>query len=199
MQGPADHRPIIVISSLFLEDSLDLKIMTPIISIVGYADAGKTTLVEKLVPELKKKGYRVGTVKHLAHGGDFDTPGKDSWRHFASGADAVVSASADQIVMIRKPENPAGDSHAQLTSLTVHLADMDVIIVEGYKQAGFPKIEVVRSRLNHGPVCLNDDQLIAVVTDADLAVPVPVFGLEDTARLADFIAERFIRVRAVSG
>jgi molybdopterin-guanine dinucleotide biosynthesis protein MobB len=165
---------------------------------VGYSGAGKTTLVEKLVPELKKKGYRVGTVKHLGHAGDFDTPGKDSWRHFASGADAVISASADQIVMVRKPPNPPGESHAQLTALAGYLADMDVIIVEGYKQAGFPKIEVLRSRENHELLCLKDEKLIAVVTDADLGIPVPVFGLEDAAGLADFIEDRFIRDRAAA-
>ncbi len=73
--------------------------MTPIISIVGYSDAGKTTLVEKLVPELKKKGYCVGTVKNSHHELHFDKKGKDSWRHFESGADAVVMASVDKILL----------------------------------------------------------------------------------------------------
>jgi len=172
--------------------------MTPIISIVGYSDAGKTTLVEKLVPELKKKGYRVGTIKHSLHESNFDKKGKDSWRHFASGADAVVVSSHDKIVIIRKHENTSDDSHAQLLSLENHLMDMDVIIAEGYKNAGFPKIEVFRSQVHDIPVCLNDDTLTAIVTDADLNISVPVFGLEDFERLADFIEHKFLSFQNVS-
>ncbi len=172
--------------------------MTPIISIVGYSDAGKTTLVEKLVPELKKKGYRVGTIKHSEHESNFDTRGKDSWRHFASGADAVVVGSADKTVVIRKPEDQSRDSHSQVSSLARHLTDMDVIIAEGFKNAGFPKIEVFRSQAHNAPVCLNDDALVAVVTDADLKIRVPVFGLEESGRLADFIEQKFLSFQNVS-
>lgn len=172
--------------------------MTPIISIVGYSDAGKTTLVEKLVPELKKKGYRVGTIKHSHHESNFDTKGKDSWRHFASGADAVVASSADKIVMIRKRENRADDSHAQLSSMENHLTDMDMIIAEGYKNAGFPKIEVFRPQANDEPVCLNDNTLVAIVTDADVNISVPIFGLEESERLADFIEQKFLSSPNVS-
>ena len=166
--------------------------MTPIISIVGYSDAGKTTLVEKLIPELKKKGYRVGTIKNSHHVLTFDKKGKDSWRHFESGADAVVVASADKTVMIRRQENKDVDSHAQLSFLEKHLTDMDVIIAEGYKNAGFPKIEVFRPQAQEVPICLNDETLIAIVTDADLNISVPVFGLEESKRLADFIEQQFL-------
>jgi molybdopterin-guanine dinucleotide biosynthesis protein B len=166
--------------------------MTPIISIVGYSDAGKTTLVEKLVPELKKKGYRVGTIKNSHHILNFDKKGKDSWRHFESGADAVVVASADTTVMIRRKEITGNDSHSQLSFLENHLTDMDVIIAEGYKNAGFPKIEVFRPQAHEVPVCLNDDSLIAIVTDTDLNIRVPVFGLEESTRLADFIEQQFL-------
>ncbi len=167
--------------------------MTPIISIVGYSDAGKTTLVEKLVPALKRKGYRVGTIKHSEHESNFDTKGKDSWRHFASGADAVVVSSADKTVTIRKQENRPGNSHSQLSFLEKYLSDMDVIIAEGYKNAGFPKIEVFRSQAHATtPVCINDNTLVAIVTDVDLDVKAPVFGLEEAERLAEFIAQTFL-------
>jgi molybdopterin-guanine dinucleotide biosynthesis adapter protein len=170
--------------------------MTPIISIVGYSDAGKTTLLEKLVPELKKKGYRVGTIKNSHHELNFDKKGKDSWRHFESGADAVVMASVDKTVMIRRKESKDADSHAQLSFLEKHLTDMDVIIAEGYKNAGFPKIEVFRPQAQEEPVCLNDDTLTAIVTDADLSVSVPVFGLEESMQLADFIEREFLLSQA---
>ncbi|MDA3895598.1 MAG: molybdopterin-guanine dinucleotide biosynthesis protein B [Desulfobacteraceae bacterium] len=167
--------------------------MTPIILIVGYSDAGKTTLVEKLVPELKRKDYRVGTIKNSHHELNFDKKGKDSWRHFESGADAVVVASVDKIVMIRRKETKDADSHAQLSFIEKHLTDMDVIIAEGYKNAGFSKIEVFRPQTHDEvPVCLNDDMLIAIVADVDLNISVPVFGLEESARLAAFIEQKFL-------
>jgi len=166
--------------------------MVPIISIVGYADAGKTTLVEKLVCELKKREFRVGTVKHSVHGSDFDKKGKDSWRHFAAGADAVVVASADQLAIIRRNENKTDDSHDQLSSLSRYLTDMDVIIAEGYKNSRFPKIEVYRSMIDDPPLCYNNDTIAAIVTDGELKVNVPCFGLEDVVRLADFIENTYL-------
>ncbi len=69
---------------------------------------------------------------------------------------------------------------------------MDVIIAEGYKNAGFPKIEVFRSQVHDVPICLNDDTLVAIVTDADLKISIPVFGLEESKRLADFIEQKFL-------
>ncbi len=166
--------------------------MVPIISIIGYADAGKTTLVEKLICELKKKGFRVGTVKHSAHGSDFDKKGKDSWRHFAAGADAVAVASSDQLAVIRRNENQTGDSHDQLSSLSRYLTDMDVIIAEGYKKSRFPKIEVYRSVIDDPPLCYNNDTIVAIVTDAKIQVSVPCFGLEDVVQLTDFIENTYL-------
>jgi molybdopterin-guanine dinucleotide biosynthesis protein B len=169
--------------------------MAPIISIVGYSDAGKTTLLEKLLPELKKKGYRVGTIKNSHHVLNFDKEGKDSWRHFESGADAVMVSSVDKMVMIRRKEAKGETGNEQLRFLEKYLTDMDIIIAEGYKSAGFPKIEVFRSLEYGAPVCLNDDKLSAIVTDVALNVSVPVFGLEESTRLADFIEEKFLSSR----
>lgn len=166
--------------------------MVPIIAIVGYSDAGKTTLVEKLVPELIKKGLRVGTVKHSDHEPEFDKEGKDSWRHFNAGADAVVVASSDKIAIIRKNECKLEDSHGQLSFLSNYLTDMDVIIVEGYKNSKFPKIEVYRSVINETPLCQNNTTIVAIVTDADIQVNVPRFGLEEIKKISDFIEEKFL-------
>ena len=172
--------------------------MIPIIAITGYSDAGKTTVIEKLVPELKKRGYCVGTIKHSEHESNFDTEGKDSWRHFASGADAVLVSSADKIVMIRKQECRADDSHAQLAFLGSHLSDVDVVLVEGFKKAEIPKIEVFREQVNGAPVCFNDGNLVAMVTDADLKINIPIFGLEECGRLADFIVREFLPTQNIS-
>jgi molybdopterin-guanine dinucleotide biosynthesis protein B len=166
--------------------------MVPIISIVGYSDAGKTTLVEKLVPELRKKGHRVGTVKHSDHEPEFDKEGKDSWRHFNAGADAVVVASSEKVAIIRKNESRLKDSHAQLSFLSNYLTDMDVIIAEGYKHSKYPKIEVYRSVTNETPLCKNNITIAAIVTDADIQVDLPRFGLNEIEKISDFIEDNFL-------
>lgn len=114
--------------------------MLPIISIVGHSDSGKTTLIERLVPELVRRGYQVGTVKHDVHGFDIDHPGKDSYRHFQSGTMATVISSPAKVAMVRKVSR-----ELRLDEI-VHryLADVDLVLTEGYKQENKLKIELVR-------------------------------------------------------
>lgn len=166
--------------------------MVPIISIVGYTDSGKTTLIEKLVPALKHRGYRIGTVKHADHESSLDTEGKDSWRHYAAGADAVVVASDAKIVMIRRKEKTPGDRREELARLAVYFSDMDLVLAEGYKQAPFPKIEIFRPSGPATPVCVHDERFIALVSDSDIPVRVPRFGLNDIEKLADFIEGKYL-------
>jgi molybdopterin-guanine dinucleotide biosynthesis protein B len=166
--------------------------MVPIISIVGYADAGKTTLIEKLVPELKKRGYRVGTIKHSVHASNFDTKGKDSWRHFSAGADTVVVASADRIAMFKRVKQAPGNLDDQLSGLERCFDDMDLVIAEGFKNAKRPKIEVFRPEVHDSPLCLDDDMLIAVVTDAEIEIRVPLFGLSEVQGLAALIEKNYL-------
>ena len=115
--------------------------MTPIISIVGKSESGKTTLIEKLIPELKKRGYRIGTVKHALHGFQIDREGKDSFRHKAAGADTVVVVSPKSIAMVK---NGGGET---LDFVVKYFSDMDLVITEGYKRENKPKIEVFRKSL----------------------------------------------------
>jgi molybdopterin-guanine dinucleotide biosynthesis protein B len=165
--------------------------MIPIIAITGYSDAGKTTVIEKVVPELRKKGFRVGTVKHADHELNFDKRGKDSWRHFDAGADAVLVSSPNKLMIVRR-QTTVPDEAALLAFFEKHLADMDLVLAEGFKNSNLPKIEVFRFKVNDTPACLDDSALVAMVTDADLNVSVPMFGLEDSEPLADFIVERFL-------
>ena len=160
--------------------------MLPIISVVGKSKTGKTTLIEKLIPELKKRGYRIGTVKHTAHDFDLDKKGKDSWRHKAAGADTVVIASREKIVMV-KDENMAG-----LERIEKYFDDVDLVITEGFKKEKRPKIEIYRSHKNNPPICQNDKTVIALVTDTDIRVDVPVFGLEEIKSLADLIEKKYL-------
>ena len=160
--------------------------MTPIISIVGKSESGKTTLIEKLIPELKKRGYRIGTVKHALHGFQIDREGKDSFRHKAAGADTVLVVSPKSIAMVKN-----GGSRT-LDSVSEYFSDMDIVITEGYKRENKPKIEVFRKERHKEPLCRDDNNLVALVTDDDMDLNVPRFGLEDIKGLADFIEKKFL-------
>lgn len=160
--------------------------MPPIISIVGKSESGKTTLIEKLVPELKRRGYLIGVVKHSRSGFDIDKKGKDSWRHKQAGADMVMIASAGRIAMVKD------DSCESLDCLEKYFQDMDLILTEGYKKENKPKIEVFRIARHPEPLCENDNTLIAMVTDSDLSIQVPKFGFEDIKALAALIEKKFL-------
>ncbi len=160
--------------------------MLPIISVVGKSKSGKTTLIEKLIPELKKRGYRVGTVKHASHDFDMDKKGKDSWRHKAAGADTVIVVSRERIVMV-KDEN-----FVQLESIEKYFDDVDLVITEGFKKEKRPKIEVYRSHKNKKPLCNDDKTFIALVTDTNISVNVPTFSLEEIEALSDLIEKKYL-------
>ncbi|OGR31670.1 MAG: molybdopterin-guanine dinucleotide biosynthesis protein B [Desulfobacula sp. RIFOXYB2_FULL_45_6] len=161
---------------------------TKIITIVGKSDSGKTTLLEKLIAELTHRGYRIGTVKHAHDGFEMDTKGKDSWRHRKAGAHAVLVITEDKIAMIRD------DRTSYIEKMETYLFGVDIILAEGFKRQMLPKIEIFRTDSGHKePLCLEDDTLIAFVTDSGYRPDVPVFGLEDTGRLADFIEENHLR------
>jgi molybdopterin-guanine dinucleotide biosynthesis protein B len=160
--------------------------MLPVISIVGKSKSGKTTLIEKLIPELKKRGYRVGTVKHASHDFDMDKKGKDSWRHKTAGADTVIVASRERIVMVKD------ESSVQLERIEKYFDDVDLVITEGFKKENRPKIEVYRSHKNKKPLCNDDKTFIALVTDTDISVNVPTFGSEEIEALSDLIEKKYL-------
>jgi molybdopterin-guanine dinucleotide biosynthesis protein MobB len=160
--------------------------MPPVVSIVGRSQSGKTTLIEKLIPEFKKRGYTIGTIKHSHHNPDIDRSGKDSSRHKAAGADTVIFHSPGKIAMVRN------DHSGDLDSLLDYFNDVDLVITEGYKTGNKPKIETVRSARHCEPLLKDDQLLIAVVTDVDLQLNVPKFGFEDVVPLADMIEEKFL-------
>jgi molybdopterin-guanine dinucleotide biosynthesis protein MobB len=112
----------------------------PVISVVGRSNSGKTTLLEKLISELKRRGYRVAAVKHHYHAGfTFDVPGKDSYRFAQAGADHVAVAGPDQVVHMRRWER-----EPSLAEVVADIRDVDLILTEGYKRERAPKIEVWR-------------------------------------------------------
>lgn len=165
--------------------------VTPIVSIVGRSGCGKTTLIERLLPILTARGARVATVKHHRHRSPVDVPGKDSWRHARAGARAVLVAGAAELALFRPVEGPP----ALEQIVRDYLADMDLVLTEGFKEGSAPKIEVNRAAQGLDLLCGPGDNLIAVVTDRTLDVGVPVFGLDGSEPLADFIEARFLSAR----
>lgn len=161
--------------------------MIPVISIVGKSGVGKTTLMEKLIAELKRRGYRVATVKHTPHGFELDQPGKDTWRHARAGSDHVVLASPEWVVHIQRLKR-----EPTLPEIIATIHDTDIVLVEGYKREPVPKIEVSRAELGRGLVCA-PEKLIAVATDQPYNLNIPQFDLNDAVGLVDFIEERFLR------
>ena len=164
----------------------------PIVSVVGKKKSGKTTVVEGLVAELVRRGWRVGTIKH-GHHFDLDTEGTDSWRHRAAGSARTVLAGPDGCAVVGSW--PDGQPVGPVELAARHLHDLDVVIVEGYKAADVPRIEIFRRAAHAEPVfppaSEGHRRLIAVVTDdPDYArtVACPTFDadLSDlSARLAD--------------
>jgi len=155
-----------------------------VISIVAKSGTGKTTLLEKLLPELRARGLRVGVLKHHSHMSSFDVPGKDTYRLAAAGADVVVGASPVQVAVFRRQDG-SGDLDSVIAD---HFADMDVVLVEGYKRGDYPKIEVHRSARSNELLC-GPDELLAIVTDRHWDLPIPQFALDDVAGLGRLIAD----------
>jgi molybdopterin-guanine dinucleotide biosynthesis protein B len=163
--------------------------MIPIISVVGRSNSGKTTLLEKLIPELTARGYRVATVKHDVHGFDVDREGKDSWRHKQAGAHTVVLSSPTKLAVIRD----VAHDHTldEIRHRFIH--DVDLILSEGYKNDVQPKIEVYRGAAHPEPLCTRDDELVAVASDTPLDMGVPCLDINDVRGVADIIEERLLR------
>ena len=156
-----------------------------VVSIVGKSGSGKTTFIEKLVPALRARGLRIGVIKHHGHPTLFDMPGKDTFRHFQAGADVVVGASAVQVAVFRREEGVVDLERL----LTAHCAELDLVLTEGYKRGPYPKIEIHRASHSSELLC-TADELLALVTDESLPLPVPQFGLEEAEAVAALLVNR---------
>lgn len=162
--------------------------LVPVISVVGKSDVGKTTFLEKLIPELVRRGYRVGTVKHDVHGFEPDTPGKDTWRHAQAGSRAVAISGPNKVALFLSVGQEARlDEVAELIE-----GQVDLILTEGYKREGKLKIEISRAEKGTELLC-SAEELLCLVTDSERPLPVPQFGLDDAAGVADLIEEKVLR------
>ena len=152
-----------------------------VFGVVGWKNAGKTTLVEKLVAELVRRGLKVNTIKHGHHDLDVDQPGRDSWRHRAAGATEVAVVGGRRYAIMREQEE------AGLAEVLARLAPADIVLIEGFKREPHRKIEV---RAGGEPMAPRDPYIVAVAADERPADNLPWFRRDDIVGLADFIVAR---------
>ena len=158
----------------------------PLVAIVGNSGVGKTTLIEKLIPELKQRDLCVGTIKHDVHGFQMDKPGKDSWRHKQAGATTSIISSPNQIGIVIDV-----DHDHRPDELIPFLSNVDIILAEGYKMGSKPKIEIFRPEVYPEPLCKDDENLIALVSNVPIDLGVKRFLTDSVGELADFLLEYF--------
>lgn len=163
----------------------------PAVSFVAKSGTGKTTLLEQVIVELKQRGWRLGVIKHDAHRFDIDHPGKDSYRLTAAGADTMLISSPEKLAVVKKHQ--ASPPIEEL--IATYFADVDIVLTEGFKQSGLPKIEVHRAERSSTLLCRGeqrDPTLRAVASDEPLELDVPVLNLNDPVEVARFVEERFL-------
>ena len=162
------------------------------VSFVAKSGTGKTTLLEKVIRELKNRDYKVGVIKHDAHRFDIDHPGKDSYRLTAAGADTMLISSPEKLAMIKR--HPASPPLDEL--LETYFGDMDIVLTEGFKKSGMPKIEINRRERSATLICRgeeHDPTLIAVASDHPLEVDVPLLDLNNPVEVADFVENTILK------
>lgn len=171
--------------------------MMPAIAIVAFvakSNTGKTTLLEKVILELKQRGYRIGAIKHDAHSFEIDHPGKDSHRLATAGAATMLITSPEKLALIKR--------HTETPPLEIlvetYFGDVDIVLTEGFKRSSLPKIEVHRRERSPTLICRGEDDdptLLAVASDEPLDLDVPVLDINNPAQVADFIEDNVIRAQ----
>ncbi|MFT7594650.1 MAG: molybdopterin-guanine dinucleotide biosynthesis protein MobB [Paracoccaceae bacterium] len=157
--------------------------------VVGWKNAGKTGLMERLVAEITGRGFTVSTVKHAHHSFDVDQPGRDSHRHRVAGASEVLLASGHRFALMHELR---GAAEPTLAELLPHMSPVDLVLIEGFKRDKHPKVEAYRAEPGNPLIAPDDNSIRAVASDVplDLDRPVfdrPVFDLDNTRAIADFI------------
>ena len=152
--------------------------------VVGWKNAGKTGLMERLVAEITGRGFSVSTVKHAHHTFDVDHAGKDSYRHRQAGATEVLLASRNRVALMQELR---GEDEPPLADLLARLCPVDLVLIEGYKRDDHPKVEAHRAETGDALIAPQDATVRAVASDVPLTLDRPVFDLDDTCAIADFI------------
>ena len=167
-----------------------------IIGLAGWSGSGKTTLITKLIPHLIARGVTVSTLKHAHHGFDLDQPGKDSFFHRAAGATEVIISSAKRWAILHElREEPEWD----LRALVAKMSRVDLILVEGFKRDGFPKLEIHRAANGKPLIHPDDPHIVAIASDSALPqARIPVIDLNDIEAIADLLLKCAVSVGAAA-
>ncbi len=157
-----------------------------VMGFAGWSGSGKTTLVEQVIAALSARGLVVSLVKHAHHSFDIDHAGKDSWRHRQAGCREVMVSSDQRWSLTRELR---GAPEATLDELLAHLGPCDLVLVEGFKRAAIPKIEVWRSVVAEPLLHPDDPRIVALATDTRVESALPQLDINDPEGVADFIVE----------
>ncbi len=159
----------------------------PVVSIVGKSQSGKTVLMEQLIAEFKRRGYKIAALKHSRGGVEINQPGKDSWRFDQAGSDAVLISSPDELAFIKNVDHDL-DIEEILPAVG---PEFDLVLVEGFRKSKTPKMEVHREELGEDLLC-SPEELSAIITDGSLDIDIPQLPWGDTVTVADFIEKNFV-------
>ena len=157
-----------------------------VMGFAGWSGSGKTTLVEQVIAALGARGLAVSLVKHAHHSFDIDHAGKDSWRHRQAGCREVMVSSGQRWSLTHELR---GAPEATLDELLAQLAPCDIVLVEGFKRASIPKVEVWRRVVTEPLLHPDDPHIVAVATDGRLDTTLPQLDINDPAAVAGFIAD----------
>jgi molybdopterin-guanine dinucleotide biosynthesis adapter protein len=155
-----------------------------IFGFAGWSGSGKTTLIEKLIPRFAKLGLRVSLIKHAHHTFDVDQPGKDSYRHRQAGASEIMVTSSRRWVLMHELRGAAEPTFEEQIR---RFSPCDLLLVEGFKHAPIPKLEVWRAETGEPFLHPNDPHIVAVASDARVDTSLPVLPLDDDAQVSQFI------------
>lgn len=165
----------------------------PILGFSAYSGTGKTTLLRQLIPSLKARGLRVSVIKHAHHDFDLDFPGKDSYELRKAGAEQTVICTTTRMAMVTEFNHPTEEPSLQQIVATLDTERVDMVLVEGYKDIRFPKIELHRQAMKTPYLHQQDDSIIAIACDAELTADasIPVLDINDVEAIARYIYEDF--------
>ncbi len=163
--------------------------MIPMVCIVGRSNSGKTTLIEQLIIELKKRGHRIATIKHAGHGFQWDREGKDSWRHRMAGASTVIIVSPNDLGIITDQEKELSPDELKER----YIRDVDIILAEGYKYSNYPKIGIIRLEGDEEFFADQKESLMAIVSNRAVNMGIPCLRLDDIGAISDFIEKEILK------
>jgi molybdopterin-guanine dinucleotide biosynthesis protein B len=155
-----------------------------IFGFAAWSGGGKTTLIERVIPQMTARGLTVSMVKHAHHDFDIDHPGKDSWRHRQAGAREVVISSGRRWAMMHELQ---GEAEPSLDELVSRMSPCDLLLVEGFRRYPHPKIEVFRAANGRPALHPDDPWIVALATDQAFDSPLPQFALDDAPGVARYI------------